>query len=259
MKRNVVKCKYCGREISKSNLLRHEQSCSVKSNKVSYKLDHDGLICQFCGKECKNRNSLCNHERLCRLNPNRQQNVGFDNFNKSIRAGKETVWNKGLTADTDERVNKCKNSLLDYYKNNKGSWSGRKHTDDEKRRIGDGVKAYLIANPDMVPYLRNHSSKESYPETYFTDLFKSEGLDLIYHHRVNTYELDFCDINKKLDIEIDGEQHYLDAKVIESDRKRTEYLENLGWKIFRIRWSEFKKYSEVEKFELLATIKELLM
>lgn len=29
------------------------------------------LNCKFCSKECKNDNSLRNHERLCKLNPNR--------------------------------------------------------------------------------------------------------------------------------------------------------------------------------------------
>ena len=30
------------------------------------------LLCKFCNKECKNDNSLRNHERLCKENPNRQ-------------------------------------------------------------------------------------------------------------------------------------------------------------------------------------------
>lgn len=51
MKRNVVKCAYCGREISKSNLTKHERSCSRLTNEVSYKLNRGGLVCQFCGKE----------------------------------------------------------------------------------------------------------------------------------------------------------------------------------------------------------------
>ena len=29
------------------------------------------LLCKFCGKECKSSNSLRNHERLCKHNPNR--------------------------------------------------------------------------------------------------------------------------------------------------------------------------------------------
>lgn len=34
------------------------------------------LYCQFCGRECKNNNSLRNHERLCHSNPNRQISYG---------------------------------------------------------------------------------------------------------------------------------------------------------------------------------------
>ena len=30
------------------------------------------MECRFCKKECKNENSLRNHERLCKLNPDRQ-------------------------------------------------------------------------------------------------------------------------------------------------------------------------------------------
>lgn len=42
------------------------------------------LICKYCGKECKNENSLRNHERLCKKNPNRQDSP-FVKFNK-VRA-----------------------------------------------------------------------------------------------------------------------------------------------------------------------------
>jgi hypothetical protein len=31
------------------------------------------LLCKFCNKEGKNKNSLSNHERLCKLNPDRQE------------------------------------------------------------------------------------------------------------------------------------------------------------------------------------------
>ena len=72
-----IKCKYCGNYQRPCNYQRHinrhiNNPDSFKS--YSYKLNHEGLVCQFCNKECKNRNSLCNHERLCKLNPNRQTN-----------------------------------------------------------------------------------------------------------------------------------------------------------------------------------------
>jgi len=61
--------------------------------------------CKFCGKICKNNNSLRNHERLCRSNPNRQltyyEKYGpINGFNSKGRK----AWNKGLTKETDERI-----------------------------------------------------------------------------------------------------------------------------------------------------------
>lgn len=48
------------------------------------------MNCKFCNKECKNNNSLRNHERLCKLNPNRQLTTfekygSIEGFNKKGR------------------------------------------------------------------------------------------------------------------------------------------------------------------------------
>jgi len=37
------------------------------------------------------------------------------------------------------------------------------------------MKKYFKEHPDRVPYVLNHSSKESYPEQYFRIAFKNEG------------------------------------------------------------------------------------
>lgn len=42
------------------------------------------LSCKFCSKECKNDNSLRNHQRLCKLNPQKQTTPFHDsNFQKN--------------------------------------------------------------------------------------------------------------------------------------------------------------------------------
>lgn len=61
------------------------------------------LLCQYCKKECKNENSLRNHERLCKDNPNKQPHPR-GTLGKS-------GWNKGLTAETDIRVFANRESL----------------------------------------------------------------------------------------------------------------------------------------------------
>lgn len=60
----------------------------------------ENYICKFCGKQCKNANSLRNHERLCKENPDRQES-SWIKFNHERGA-----WNKGLTKENDERVRK---------------------------------------------------------------------------------------------------------------------------------------------------------
>ena len=255
MQRTTVICKHCNREISKSNITKHENAC--KGLKISYKLNHDGLNCQFCGKECKNRNSLCNHERMCKLNPNKQQS-GFVGFNKKIKCGEAVVWNSGLTAETDVRVAKHAKAIAEYYTTHEAFWTGKKHTEETKQKISQSRKQYLLEHPDQVPYLLNHSSQESYPETYFTELFENEKINLHKEYYCLGYFLDFCDPIKKIDIEIDGEQHYVDTKIVEHDKIRNAALEEAGWTVFRVRWAEYKAMTEEQKNNIILQIKSLL-
>jgi len=50
----------------------------MEDARVSRTLIHDQTPgrCRFCGKECKNQNSLLNHERLCKQNPDAQESKG---------------------------------------------------------------------------------------------------------------------------------------------------------------------------------------
>ena len=96
-------------------------------------------------------------------------------------------------------------------------------------------KNYLKEHPEKVPYLLNHSSKQSYPEEYFQKLFLQENLALDYHVQFSKYQADFCNIEKKVDVEIDGDQHFLDKKIAQIDLERDSYFYSLGYTVYRIR------------------------
>lgn len=210
--------------------------------------------CKYCEKECKNKNSLVNHERLCKENPNRQISA-FVEWNKHHHE----AWNKGLTKETDERVKKHGELLKARYKSGKiVSHNKGKITPDEiKVKISKSMKKYFEENPDKIPYLLNHSSKISYPEQYFIDLFTKENIDLKYHKQIGLYQLDFYNDELKKYIEIDGEQHYLKDSIIR-DNIRTKILKELGWEGMRIRWSKYKKMSDDDKNKLIQDIKLFL-
>ena len=55
------------------------------------------LLCKHCGRECKNLNSLKNHERLCKQNPNRQQSYFELHAEEAARLRKEYNWGNQWT------------------------------------------------------------------------------------------------------------------------------------------------------------------
>ena len=125
-----------------------------------------------------------------------------------------------------------------------------KRSEETRAKISKARKAYLKAHPDQVPYLLNHSSKESYPEKYFAEVFEQEGLIVEKEFKVDSYSLDFAIPSKWVDIEVDGDQHFLDERIAQHDIKRTKNLEKQGWKVLRIKWSDYQKlnFDEKKKF-----------
>ena len=253
-----VKCDLCGVEISKSNYSKHirrhknhPESFDIPEGKVN----HDGLDCQFCGKECKNRNSLTQHELRCPKNSNRI-NVYIEGFNLNTNNVRRQAWNKGLTKDSDERLKERGIKFSKLHSGKDAPFYGKHHTPQTKEKLSIYRKEYLRKNPNMVPYVLNHSSKQSYPEKYFEEVFVNENIDLSYHLQVNKYELDFYNIEKMIDVEIDGEQHYVDCRIRKSDSERNEYLRSLGWTIIRIRWSRYQRLSKIQKQNLITALRQ---
>jgi hypothetical protein len=134
----------------------------------------------------------------------------------------------------------------------------RKHSEETKKKLSEIRKKYLAENPDKVPYKLNHSSKESYPEKYFTEVFGNEGIEVVKSFNIGIYELDFCILDKKIDIEIDGSQHYYDEKIVESDKRRNKFLEDNGWDIIRINWSDYQKLGFEYKKEYISNLKSYI-
>lgn len=111
MKVNYKECPYCGRQLNLSNYQRHvnkhiENPDYVRYHDLKrYKVDHNDLFCKFCGKECKNLNSLTQHEIRCKENPNHININSSNGIYKCNQLGLN-VWNRGLTKDSDERLRK---------------------------------------------------------------------------------------------------------------------------------------------------------
>lgn len=179
------------------------------------------LICKHCGKECKNENSLRNHERLCKQNPKRQES----NFRFVKKA-----WNKGLTKE-DPRVAKNAASISSSLKGkpNKTIWS-----EEMRKAKSEWRKQLHEDNPEMHPNrkLSGNRSCMSYPEKVAYEYLQSLGIEFEHQKRVIGFYPDFV-IGSKI-IEIDGERWHNPEK----DAVRDKKLNDEGYAVYRIKSKE---------------------
>lgn len=100
-------------------------------------------ICKFCGRVCKNANSLRNHERLCKENPDRDLR-SIENLRKGAYEWQlnHAAWNKGLTKETDERLKKASETYNNNFKAGlfKASFKGKRHTEEYKAYMSEVAK-----------------------------------------------------------------------------------------------------------------------
>ena len=209
------------------------------------------FICRFCGSERKNENSLRNHERLCKENPNRQKIEEYTHTEKWLAACKA---NKGHGTNQFIKARELGLPVPEgTMKGKPGTWRGRKHTEEQKRKISETQKKNFRESDAKSIWHTQLQNRKSFAEQYFDTCFPN----LKQNYHVDRYFLDLANPEKKLYIEIDGEQHYNDQKVVEHDKIRTERLEELGWKCLRrIRWSEYKKLSKEEQESLITELQK---
>lgn len=82
----------------------------------------------------------------------------------------------------------------------------------------------------------------SYPEQFFMGVLINNNIQYEHNKPVGRYFIDFAIESKKIALEIDGKQHqYEDRK--KSDVLKDKFLEEQGWKIYRIQWKSINNES----------------
>ena len=111
------------------------------------------MNCIFCDRLCKNNNSLRNHERLCKMNPNRQQlasnfkiyndkrrELGIKGCNQYTKAAQLGLDKPQVTLETRSKLSHAN--------------QGRRMSDEEKLRRSDSMKKAVALHPDS--YTKNN-------------------------------------------------------------------------------------------------------
>ena len=179
------------------------------------------FVCNYCQKECKNHNSHRNHERLCQLNPKRQQS----NF-KFVKE----PWNKGLTKD-DPRVAKNAEKVSQAMK---GKPSKVVWTAEMRKAKSEWRRKLHIDHPETHPNRRlaGNRNKMTYPEKVAFDFLTKMEIKFEHQKRIDRFFPDF--VIDKIIIEIDGANWHNKEKDVERDKILSTY----GYTVYRILSSE---------------------
>lgn len=130
----------------------------------------------------------------------------------------------------------------------------RSPSEEVRKRLSESRKKYLHSLNGKALYFR---SKETFWEKYFREnILEKEKLfekyKIIQEYRESPYQLDFAIFGNdcKIDLEIDGWQHFTEANIIYDDL-RNKKLESNGWIIYRVSCKDLKRNFEVEKEKFL--------
>lgn len=233
---NRIVCGECGKDVPKYQFNKHvgsKQCLKIKqfdknfySNNI---IEGDNcFICGICSKSYNTKHGLISH--ISQIHDEK-------NLNKIRISKKRVAWNKGLTKETSDIIANYAEALS---KSQKGK-KGKKHTEASRQKSSKSKIEYLKNNPDKVPYLINHSSKESYPERIFREALERYNIKgWVSEYRNGIYQYDFAFIDLKIDIEIDGGTHESE-KVKLIDERRDNFSKSLGWIVIRFKAKDVKR------------------
>jgi very-short-patch-repair endonuclease len=186
------------------------------------------LVCCHCGKECKNRNSYINHERLCPLNLKRQYVNGM--------TGK-VAWNSGRTKKDNNKVLQYAQTIKSNFLNGKirKAWKGKHLSQATKDKLSKSRLKFLKIHPEMHPnnLLSGNRSRLTYPEQLVFNYLTEQKIEFINHIQIDRYWPDFVLFSKFI-IEVDGERWHSNVKQKEYDKNRDNKLKSFGYVVYRI-------------------------
>ena len=115
-----------------------------------------------------------------------------------------------------------------------------KHTEESKKIMREKRLEFMKNNPEKTAW---RLSNVSYPEKLCIEYIENNELDkkysIVREYSVFPYFIDFAFINEMVAVEIDGSQHLLPERK-ESDNKKDELLNELGWVVIRVSEKEIK-------------------
>ena len=166
------------------------------------------FICKYCGKECKNKNSLVQHEIRCKENPNKITFISnFIKYNEDIKNGIKKHWCKGLTKETSNIIKNRTDILVKSYKDGKSiSWCKglSKETDERINKYSNSI-SNTVSNKVINGIWHNCRSKK-----YYYDNISFDSIWEVYFYKyIKSLNIEINRCKEKFQYEYNGIHYYI--------------------------------------------------
>jgi len=239
-------CKYCGAKFeSKQKLAGHVTYCKLNPNyeenikkiaiarnaprkKIHYK--EGEFICQYCGRICKNLNSLRQHELRCKENPDCINFIttNFDAYNKSDKIKLRKPSNQFIFAEENGLEKPCVSEET----RKKIGAADHTFTEERKRNLSKIMKAVAKNNPS---YSHAHKSPV-FKRSFYNGFWMDSSWERIFAEYLDSCEIRWVKPRTSFNYIWENEEHayypdfylidynrYVEVKGHESERDRVKY------------------------------------
>lgn len=206
---------------------------NIKINE-KWKCNNEYYACPYCNKQYS-RMGICSH-----IFRSHTEEGKYNSYSPLKDNSKYVPWNKGKTKENNDSLKKFSKLLKEKYKSGiiKPYIKDKHHTIETKLKLSISMKRAHAEGRAWNIGKSRWNNEPSYPEKFFIKVINNEFDDKNYKREFNIgiYSIDFAWIDKKLALEIDGEQHQRFDEVKERDIRKDKFLIENGWKILRIQW-----------------------
>lgn len=247
-------------------------NCVVKSYSDyyrHYREIHQHFNCIYCGKPFQCSSNCDRHEKYCKLNPvaipsknnglKKPKPIDNDECGQkkwkghhrlATRACKYCGYTSKYEFSLHAHENRCK---LNPNKDSHKPYVAHKHSAETKQLLSNIRKEYLKEHPESHVWKRNDKFKSAPCELLKSKLASIYKIDEEYTDPlwVHNYSVDIVLIDKKIGIEVNGNQHYnKDGSLKPYYQARHDYLLSVGWVIIEVH------YAKVYKDDIIQYIQE---
>lgn len=195
------------------------------------------MKCKYCNKEIDLFGpKFSSHVKWCDDNPKKE--IYLTKLEHARNKRKELpASNHYIKAAQEGR--EIKTSLETREKLSKAG-KGRLHDDETKEIISNKRKKWLQENPELHPWKKSRKFISA-PCEFFKQKLRSLGIEFEEEYSPiegRYFSIDIAFPQKKIGIEINGEQHYKrTGELKEYYKKRHELIENAGWTLLELHYS----------------------